>query len=185
MVIPLFMSAHREKSNLNRLEILKQSYRLMAEKSWDALSVAILEKHISQTRGAIFYFNKNKHDLFINMIDELFFPVFALSARQREAYRSCTPKIFFATYRTAFERVIDDLQEKYGFVNPSKNLIHILIQAHSHYPGFTKKLRMLIDEEVDFVNQITGRRNSFQCNGDSVFIQSAGKILIDSLGQAE
>ena len=83
------MSPQREKSNLNRLDILRQSYRLMAEHSWDSISVTTLEKHISQTRGAIFYFNKNKNDLFINMIDELFFPVFQLSQSQKEKYRSC------------------------------------------------------------------------------------------------
>ena len=56
----------------------------MAQGTWDAISVAELEKNISQTRGAIFYFNKNKKDLFLNMIDELFLPVFVLSDDEKE-----------------------------------------------------------------------------------------------------
>lgn len=175
------MSPQREKSNLNRLDILKQSYRLMAEHSWDSISVTILEKHISQTRGAIFYFNKNKNDLFINMIDELFFPVFRMSPSQKEKYRSCSAKIFFATYRTAFERVLDDLRENYGFLNPSKNLLNILSQAQKHYPDFTHKVTASLSMEIDFVNQIAGAKNRFHLNGNNLFVQSAGQILMDSL----
>ena len=175
------MSPHREKSNINRLDILRQSYRLMAEHSWDSISVTTLEKHISQTRGAIFYFNKNKNDLFINMIDELFFPVFKLSPSQKEKYRSCSARIFFATYRTAFERVLDDLQENYGFLNPSRNLLNIIIQAQKHYPGFTQQLKESLDIEIEFINQIVGAKNVSRFNGESLFVQSAGQLLIDSL----
>lgn len=175
------MSSQREKSNLNRLVILRQSYSLMAEGSWNSISVATLEKHISQTRGAIFYFNKNKNDLFINMIDELFFPVFRLSPNQKEKLRSCSAKIFFSTYRNAFERVIDDLKNNYGFHDPSKNLLNIIIQAQRHYPGFTQKLKSYLNIEIDFVNQIVGMQNHFQLDGNNMFIQSAGRILLDSL----
>lgn len=175
------MSSQREKSNLNRLDILRQSYRLMAEYSWDSISVTTLEKHISQTRGAIFYFNKNKNDLFINMIDELFFPVFRLSPSQKEKYRSCSAKLFFATYRTAFERVLDDLRENYGFLNPSRNLLNIISQAQKHYPDFAQKINESLTIEIDFVNQIAGAKNRFHLNGDNLFVQSAGQILIDSL----
>lgn len=185
MAIPLFMKAQREKSNLNRLDILKQSYRLMAENSWDSISVTTLEKNISQTRGAIFYFNKNKNDLFVNIIDELFFPVFAMSTSQRDKYSSCSARIFFATYRTAFERVMDDLSENYGFANPSKNLLNIIIQAQSHYPGFTQKLKTLIISEIDFVNQIIGVNNRYNYKGDDVFIQSAGKIMMEALSYTD
>lgn len=175
------MKNQREKSYLNRLEILKKSYQLMAENSWDAISVTTLEEHISQTRGAIFYFNKNKSDLFINMIDELFFPVFKLSTSLQEKYLSCPAKSFFFTYRTAFERVLDDLRENYGFLNPSKNLLNIITQAQSHYPGFAHKLKMLITDEIDFVNQITGTHNNFHYQAHGMFIQSAGKIMMESL----
>jgi len=153
----------------------------MAEHSWDSISVATLEKHISQTRGAIFYFNRNKNDLFINMIDELFFPVFELTLSLREKYRTCSTKIFLATYRTAFERVLDDLRENYGFQNPSRNLLNIIIQAQNHYPDFTQKIKASLTMEIDFVNQIAGAKNRFHLSGDNLFVQSAGQILIDSL----
>ncbi len=74
----------------------------------------MLEKNISQTRGAIFYFNKNKEDLFINMIDELFLPVFKLSQADKKHLRTCSTQTFFAIYKTPFERVYLDLKTNYN-----------------------------------------------------------------------
>lgn len=74
----------------NRKEILKQYYRLMAQGTWNAISVAKMDKNISQTRGAISYFNKNMSDLFVNMIDELFFPVFSLSDDEKARLAACS-----------------------------------------------------------------------------------------------
>ncbi len=89
------MKMGKLKTEQNRLEILRNCYRLMATGTWDAISVSMLEKNISQTRGAIFYFNKNKEDLFINMIDELFLPVFKLSQADKKHLRTCSTQTFF------------------------------------------------------------------------------------------
>lgn len=94
------MKMGKLKTEQNRLEILRNCYRLMATGTWDAISVSMLEKNISQTRGAIFYFNKNKEDLFINMIDELFLPVFKLSQADKKHLRTCSTQTFFAIYKT-------------------------------------------------------------------------------------
>lgn len=69
------MSKHREQSLKNRMDILKRCYPLLATGSWDAITVADLEKAITQTKGAIIYYFKNKKTLFANVFDELFFPV--------------------------------------------------------------------------------------------------------------
>lgn len=115
------------------------------------------------------------------MIDELFFPVFQLSQNQKEKYRTCSAKLFFATYRTAFERVLDDLRENYGFLNPSRNLLNIISQAQKYYPNFTQKIKASLTMEIDFVDQIAGTKNRFHLDGDNLFVQSAGQILMDSL----
>ncbi len=61
---------------------------MMALGTWDAISVADLEAGMSKTRGAIFYFNKNKAELFINMIDELFLPIFKLNELDKNDTRN-------------------------------------------------------------------------------------------------
>ena len=79
------MAKHREQSLKNRSDILRKCYPLLATGSWDAITVSDLENVIMQTRGAILYYFKNKKTLFSVILDELFFPVFTLSQKEREA----------------------------------------------------------------------------------------------------
>ena len=94
------MNKSRPQPQQNRIDILKQCYRLVDQGTWDAMSIIGPEKNISRTRGAIFYFNKNESDLFVNMIDELFFPVFVLSEKDKKMLSKCPVSRFFATYKT-------------------------------------------------------------------------------------
>lgn len=103
------MSKHREQSLRNRSDILRKCYPLVATGSWDAIAISDIEKVIKQTRGAIAYYFKNKKTLFENILDELFFPVFALSDDEREKLSKATVSDFYNRYKTPFERVRDDL----------------------------------------------------------------------------
>ena len=148
------MKMGKLKTEQNRLEILRNCYRLMATGTWDAISVSMLEKNISQTRGAIFYFNKNKEDLFINMIDELFLPVFKLSQADKKHLRTCSTQTFFAIYKTPFERVYLDLKTNYNLDDPSRGLFNILIQAQNHYKGFCQIIGNEIKREIAEISEI-------------------------------
>lgn len=108
------MSKHREQSLKNRSDILKKCYPLVATGSWDAIAISDIEKVIKQTRGAIAYYFKNKKTLFANILDELFFPVFALSDDEREKLAKSTVTDFYNKYKTPFERVRDDLRDNCG-----------------------------------------------------------------------
>ncbi len=137
----LCMNKLRPQTQQNRINILKQCYRLMAQGTWDAISVAELEKNISQTRGAIFYFNKNKKDLFLNMIDELFFPVFVLSKDEKARLSACSVSQFHATYKTPFDRLKEDLSSNYCLPNPAQAVFNIIVQAQKHYADFSVMLK--------------------------------------------
>lgn len=122
----------------------------MAQGSWDAISVSELENNISQTRGALFYFSKNKNDLFVKMIDELFFPVFILSDNEKTKLASCSVTQFFSTYSTPFDRVKCDLEDNYNLQNAAQALFNIIIQAQKHYTGFNNRLKNAIESEQSF-----------------------------------
>lgn len=143
------MVKRREKSLKNRVEILKHCYPLLATGSWDATSVADLEKAITQTKGAIVYYFKNKHNLFHSIMDELFFPVFEMSEKVWEKLSRCSITKFHQRYKTPFERVRDDLAENYGIDNSSRALFNIFIQGSKHYEGFSTKINdsMKLEEE--------------------------------------
>lgn len=154
----------------------------MAQGTWDAISVTELEKNISQTRGAIFYFNKNKSDLFVNMIDELFFPVFSLSDDEKARLAACSVSQFYATYKTSFDRVKEDLETNYNLPNAARAVFNVIIQAQKHYTDFSAILKTAIDNELAFITELTG---GYSCHEllsyNNILIYRIGNLFVDSL----
>lgn len=175
------MVKRSEKSLKNRAEILKQCYPLLATGSWDAISVLELEKAITQTKGAIAYHYKNKHNLFHCILDELFFPVFEMSEKAWEKLSKCTISKFHQKYKTPFERVRDDLQQNYGIDNPSQALFNIFIQGSKHYEGFSTKINDSMKLEQEYMSQIVGGRTTTLIDLNRVYIQNIGHLFIESL----
>lgn len=175
------MAQRREKSLKTRAEILKQCYPLLATGSWNAISVLELEKAITQTKGAIAYHYKNKHNLFHCIMDELFFPVFEMSEMVWEKLSRCTIAKFHQRYKTPFERVRDDLQENYGIDNPSRALFNIFIQGSKHYEGFSTRVNESMKLEEEYMSKIVGGRTTTLIDLNRVYIQNVGNLFIESL----
>lgn len=176
-----FMKKPRIQTELNKLEILRHCYRMMAVGTWEAISVATLEAGMSKTRGAIFYFNKNKTDVFINMIDELFIPVFRMSDKDKERFSQCAVQLFFLSYKTPFERLVDDLRINYKVENPQRAFFNILVQAQNIYPGFNEILREELGREISFLNGILNPGKEGRIDADQYLKRSIGRMFFDSL----
>ena len=153
----------------------------MAQGTWDAISIAELEKNISQTRGAIFYFNKSKSDLFLNMIDELFFPIFVLSDDEKARLSACSVSQFHATYKTPFDRLKEDLSNNYCLPNAAHAVFNIIIQAQKHYTGFSVMLKKAMDNELFFIGELTGSSNHELLRYNNFMTQNIGNLFVDSL----
>ena len=175
------MSKHREQSLKNRMDILKRCYPLLATGSWDAITVADLEKAITQTKGAIIYYFKNKKTLFANVFDELFFPVFTLSQEERESLAKSSVSDFYKLYKTPFERVRDDLRDNYGVENPSQAIFNLFIQGSKHYDKFTSSINELMRLEQDFMSGIVGGRVNTLIDLNRVYVENIGNIFIESM----
>ena len=177
------MSKHREQSLKNRSDILKKCYPLVATGSWDAIAISDIEKVIKQTRGAIAYYFKNKKTLFANILDELFFPVFALSDDEREKLAKSTVTDFYNKYKTPFESVRDDLRDNYGIINAAQAIFNLFIQGSRHYKNFTKSINDLMIEEVDFMSKIIGGHASQPIDLNQIYIENIGNIFVESISQ--
>jgi len=175
------MSKHREQSLKNRAEILRRCYPLLATGSWEAISVSDLEKAITQTKGAIAYYHKNKQTLFNNIMDELFFPVFGISDDIRKALSKCTISEFNKRYKTPFERLRDDLKDNYRVQNPSQAIFNLFIQGAKHYDGFTQRINSLMKIEQDYMSELAGGRVNTLIDLNKVYIQNVGNIFVESL----
>ena len=177
----LFMRKPRAQTELNKLEILRHCYRLMATGTWDAISVADLEAGMSKTRGAIFYFNKNKTELFINMIDELFLPLFRLDEKDKERFRNYNAEFFFLTYKTPFERVAADLRINYKIEKPSRTVFNIISQAQKIYPNFSETIRTELKAELHFLKQIINPSGNGIVDIMQLFNKTIGYMYLESL----
>lgn len=162
------------------MEILRHCYRIMGAGTWDAISVAELEAGMSKTRGAIFYFNKNKSELFINMIDELFLPVFRLSESDKERYLQCSIELFFSSYKISFERIVDDLRINYNVENPTQTMFNIITQAQKLYPGFNTIITAEIKREIEFLNHILNPREKQRFDVKRLYQRTVGSMYVDS-----
>ncbi|MDE5876230.1 MAG: hypothetical protein K2H47_01835 [Muribaculaceae bacterium] len=166
---------------INRFDILKKCYPLLAEGSWDAITIADLEKAISQTRGAIAYYHKNKQTLLNNLMDELFFPVFELSKEKQTQLRKCTITNFHKTYKIPFERVRDDLNINYNIGNPSQAIFNLVIQGSKHYEGFTDKVSEMMKFEMDYMSSVVGGRVNTLIDLNRFYIENIGHIFVESM----
>lgn len=153
---------------------------MMAVGTWAAISVAELEAGMSKTRGAIFYFNKNKSELFINMIDELFLPIFRLSESDKERYLQCGVELFFSLYKTPFERIANDLQINYNLENPTQATFNIIAQAQKLYPGFNTIIKTEIKREIDFLNRILNPRKEQWLDVMQLYQRAVGSMFMGS-----
>lgn len=153
---------------------------MMATGTWDAISVADLEAGMSKTRGAIFYFNKNKTELFINMIDELFLPLFRLDEKDKERFRNFNIELFFLTYKTPFERVADDLRINYKIEKPSRTVFNIVSQAQKIYPDFSDIIKNEIKAELQFLNQIINPTAKKYIDVMQIFYKTIGYLYLES-----
>lgn len=174
------MSKHREQSLRNRSDILRKCYPLVAIGSWDAIAISDIEKVIKQTRGAIAYYFKNKKTLFANILDELFFPVFALSDDEREKLSKATVSDFYNRYKTPFERVRDDLRDNYGVENPSQAIFNLFIQGSKHYEGFSTRVNDSMKLEEAYMSKIVEGCVTTLIDINRVYIKNVGNLFIES-----
>lgn len=131
--------------------ILDETYRLLFVHNWEAITIEQIESSIGKTRGAIFYFFKNKKVLFNTIISERFLCKFETSEISDIALRSSSFKDFFNYYRTPFERAGLDMTENHGQTEPNPAVLNIVVQARKLYPDFDAILDAYIRNEIQYI----------------------------------
>lgn len=129
----------------------------MAQGTWETTSATKLEKNISQTKGAIFYFNRNKSDLFVNMIDELFFFLYLFCWMMRKICCLCVPLL---SSTQPIRHHLIELKRIWQVTIVFQMLLRsysIIIQAQKHYTGFSNVLETTIKNEQNFMSNSQAR----------------------------
>jgi len=122
--------------------ILKESFKLFAWKRYEQVTVSDLERVTKLTRGAIFYYMKNKEHLFVEVLDK---------------YMLCrnTPPINEQTTLLSYiELFIEQIKNSkkqmnlLGVKNMNFAYANIANQAVYFYPEYTNQAKKKDDEEL-------------------------------------
>ena len=134
--------------------ILKESFKLFAWKRYEQVTVSDLERVTKLTRGAIFYYMKNKEHLFIEVLDK-----YMLS-------RNLAPETGQQTLLSYIDLFIEKIKEtkkqmiSLGVKNMNFAYSNIANQAIYYYPEYSKLAKERDDE--DLKNWITVLQNAVQ-----------------------
>lgn len=139
--------------NCTRDLILDKTYKLLFIYNWEAITIEQIESSIGRTRGAIFYFFKNKSILFNSIIEERFLSKFLTSEVCQAAIQDTSISGFFHQYQTPFERLCSDITSNYGQTDSNLAVLNIIVQARKLYPCFDIVIGQHLSEEIQYIEK--------------------------------
>lgn len=115
--------------------ILKESFKLFAWKRYEQVTVSDLEKVTKLTRGAIFYYMKNKEHLFKEVLDKYVFTHDII-----EDYDKSSLAGFINSY-VAYLKDAKKQMASLGVKNVDFAYVNIENQAIYYYPDYTQRAK--------------------------------------------
>ena len=122
--------------------ILKESFKLFAWKRYEQVTVSDLERVTKLTRGAIFYYMKNKEHLFIEVLDK-----YMLNRNTPQIDEKVTLSMFIDLF---IEQIAKSKKQMslLGVKNMNFAYANIANQAIYYYPEFVKLAKEKDEEEL-------------------------------------
>lgn len=145
----------------NRLALMRRSnkeyiydivFKLFLSKPYEAVTIQDIETATGMTRGAVFYYAKNKEELFKHVVDLYFFKAQSLNDKLDLIKRDSENLLdFIHLYVQAVDRRMSLLQSLLGYekAEASRAYLSFILQAQLYYPGFNEKMNDICDEELD------------------------------------
>ena len=122
--------------------ILKESFKLFAWKRYEQVTVSDLERVTKLTRGAIFYYMKNKEHLFIEVLDKY---MLGRNLAPTDGQQSLLSYIdYFINQMKEFKKQMIML----GVKNMNFAYANIANQAIYYYPDYAKLAKERDDEDL-------------------------------------
>jgi len=123
--------------------ILKESFKLFAWKRYEQVTVSDLERATKLTRGAIFYYMKNKEHLFIEVLDKYMLGGNSVPVTEQQTLQSYID-LFVEQVRVAKKQM-----NSLGVKNMNFAYANITNQAIYYYPEFAKLAKEKDDADLN------------------------------------
>lgn len=143
----------------NTLEkIYQEAFKLFMTKHYELVTIRDLEKGIGMTRGAIFYYVKDKEELFRKVIDKYFLESQTLYSKvdYSKVKSNMTLKEFISEYvkgvdsvaKQVYKTAMGSLKKKSQMSNVDRSYLSLVLNIGYYYPDFNKKLCEIFGSEI-------------------------------------
>ncbi len=176
--VPFFIMS----SNETRNQILDETFKLFLVNNWETITIEKIEHQMGRTRGAIFYFFKNKKTLFEKVIDERLCPCLILSNHAKCQIENFNVTDFALNYHSPLDR-IRQKAESLGIKVSTSEVINVILQAIKISPDFKIKIKASLLEEMNVVDDVFRKCYAGSCvkvGTDSLFIDKLGTFLLNA-----
>ncbi len=133
-------------------KILFGAFKLFLTKNFEKVTIADLEKALGLSRGAIFYYMKNKEELFIKVVDR-----YILSPHNIEikfaTFKDSSLIEFIDFYIEGINRTMKSI-ESCGVKNLSRCYFNLIFQAIQYYPDFGILIAKVFDSELELWKRV-------------------------------
>lgn len=152
--------------------ILLEAYKLFAVKPYDKVTILDLEKSTRLSRGAVFYYLKNKEALFIAVCDK--FMLNSNSFKFKEQYSTFIE--FIEDYINWIE-IEKAILSEIGIQNLNYTHVHLTNQAIAYYPNFLEKAKLWQESIMNlFYKHIKQAREKGEVN-DTIDLHFASSLF--------
>lgn len=101
-----------------------------------------------------------------------------MSDDEKARLAACSVSQFYATYKTPFDRVKEDLETNYNQPNAAQAVFYVIIQAQKHYIGFGTILKAAMDNELYFIAEHTGQNEHVLLSYNDFMAQNIGGLFV-------
>ncbi len=138
-----------------RERIIEEAFKLFLNHNFEKVSVIDLEKAIGKTRGAIFYFFKNKEELFIEVLD-----TYIIKMQNPSEKFNVDDNISLEQFIYLYINGINTTMSKMlslSVVNIYKGYFSLYMQASRIYPNFAEIMTRYSVEEINLWEKVINR----------------------------
>ena len=132
--------------------ITEEAFKLFLNNNYEKVSISDIEVAVGKTRGAIFYFFKNKEEIFIEVIDT--YLIKTQDPKFKFQYdKSTSLKQFINLYISGINTTMSKMLS-ISAVNIYKQYFSLYLQASRIYPNFTEIMTRNSIEEVNLWEKV-------------------------------
>lgn len=135
--------------------IIEEAFKLFLNHNYEKVSISDLEQAVGKTRGAIFYFFKNKEELFNEVID-----TYIIKTQNPSEKFNFDANISLEQFIYQYINGINTTMSKMlslSVVNIYKGYFSLYMQASRIYPNFTELMTQNSVEEINLWEKVINR----------------------------